>query len=443
MLAAGCAVGLGNVWRFPFIVGEYGGAAFVLLYFLFLVLLGFPVMVMELSIGRAGQRDLIGAVARIKPGRPGWKGGAALFFSGNLLMVMFYTVVTGWLIAYGCFFATGKLPAAGQEEVFHNLLADPAAMIGWTATTTLIALIISLAGIRNGVERSVKWMMLALFLLLAILCMRSFWLEGAQEGLDFYLAPDFSRMLERGFGHAVLAALGQAFFTLGLGIGSMALVGSYTERKRSLTQEAATVIVLDTLVAFLAGLVIFPACATYHVQPDSGPGLIFLTLPEVFTHMSGGRWWGTLFFLFMGMAALTTVVVFFETLVTYLIDERRMKRQHAVALIAGVVLVVTLPCILGFNLWKEFQPLGAGTNVLDLEDFLVSDNLLPLGGLFMVLFCTRGFGWGWKNFLAEADAGKGWRFPVWLEFYCRWVLPAIILAVFVFGYRDKFITWLS
>ncbi len=443
-LAAGCAIGLGNIWRFPFITGQSGGGMFVLLYLLFLAILGFPILVMELALGRAAQQNLIGAYRKlaVPAGRFRWHWGGYVFFSGNLLLMMFYTTVSGWLLAYAWGYLNGDLMAQQTPELvnqyFLNLIGDPLASGGYLLLVVLLATVLCACGLQRGVESSVKVMMALLFSMLLVLALRALTLPGAGEGLRFYLAPDLDRLRETGVARTVYNAMGQAFFTLSLGVGSMAIFGSYIKQDHSLTKESIWIILLDTTVALLAGCIIFPVCFSFDVNVSSGPGLIFQSIPNIFVQLAGGRWWGVLFFLFLALAALTTVVAVFENLIAFVMDEFQLRRTWASALVGVAVFVLSLPCALGFNLLSWIQPLGPGSTVLDLEDFIVSQNLLPLGSLFALVFCVSRYGWGWDKFVAEADAGHGLRFPRFLRWYLCWVLPLIILTVFVCGYWEKF-----
>lgn len=442
LLSAGCAIGLGNIWRFPFIVGKYGGGAFVMLYLLFLILLGFPVMVMELSIGRGSRRNLADGYGILAQRHGGiWRRFGLFFFAGNLVLLMFYSTVAGWMPAYAWHTLTGNLHGLEANEVggfFGEFIQSPMQMTGWMLGTLALAAVICAAGLRRGVERVVKWMMAALFLMMLVLCVHSLRLPKAMEGVDFYLMPSWERMRDAGLLEVVMAAMGQAFFTLSLGIGSMAIFGSYASKDKSLGGESCGIVALDTIVALLAGVVIFPACAAFGVSCDAGPSLVFITLPNIFNQMAGGRFWGTVFFIFMSLAALTTVIAVLENLVAFIMERFGRSRPAASLLGGALVGVLSLPCALGFNVLADIQPLGKGSSILDLEDFIVSDNLLPLGSLCMVLFCTWRWGWGWPNFLAEANTGDGLKMPGWLKNYARWVIAPVIVVIFVAGYYARF-----
>lgn len=437
LLTAGCAIGLGNIWRFPFICGQYGGAIFVLIYLFFLIALGMPVMVMELSLGRASRRNIFGAYKTLASDkRFKWHYPGAVFFLGNIILMMFYTTVTGWMIAYALKFAAGSLSELDAEGVaahFNGFLANPVAMAGFMLFTVAGSTAVCAIGLQKGVERITKFLMASLFLLLIGLCLRTLFLPGAAEGLSFYLFPNPESIRHVGLPRVIVEAMNQAFFTLSLGVGSIAIFGSYIDRSHTLPKETLAIVALDTLVAILAGVIIFPACFSFGVRPDSGPGLVFVSLPNVFNVMQGGRIWGTLFFLFMSAAALTTVVAVFENIIAFLIDELKFSRLAA-SLTTGIgIAVLSLPCAFGYNLLSGVHPLGGNSTFLDLEDYIVSGNLLPLGSLFVVLFCTSRYGWGWKNFLTEANTGSGIRFPSTLRIYVTVVIPVLIVLLFSIG----------
>ena len=441
LISAGCAVGLGNVWRFPYITGQYGGAAFVLVYLIFLVLLGLPIMVMEFAVGRASQKSAARSFHVLEPAGTKWHLQGYACMAGNYLLMMFYTTVGGWMAAYIFKTLTGEfkgLDSDGVAAVFNNMLARPGYMTFWMVLVVLLSFFICSLGLQKGVERITKAMMSCLFLILLILCIRSVTLPGASEGLRFYLIPDFTRFTENGVGNTIFAAMGQAFFTLSLGIGAMAIFGSYIGKDRSLTGETINICLLDTLVAFLAGLIIFPSCFAFGVDPGQGPGLVFITLPNIFNQMVGGRIFGVLFFVFMTFAAQSTIIAVFENIISFSIDLFGTSRKKAVLINGIAIILLSLPCVFGFNIWSGFQPLGAGSTIQDLEDFIVSNNLLPLGSMVYLLFCTSRYGWGWKNFLAEADTGKGVKFPAWARVYVSYILPLIVLFIFIMGYYQKF-----
>lgn len=441
LISAGCAVGLGNVWRFPYITGQYGGAAFVLVYLIFLVLLGLPIMVMEFAVGRASQKSAARSFHVLEPAGTKWHLQGYACMAGNYLLMMFYTTVGGWMAAYIFKTLAGEfkgLDSDGVAAVFNDMLARPGYMTFWMVLVVLLSFFICSLGLQKGVERITKAMMSCLFLILLILCIRSVTLPGASEGLRFYLIPDFTRFTENGVGNTIFAAMGQAFFTLSLGIGAMAIFGSYIGKDHTLTGETINICLLDTLVAFLAGLIIFPSCFAFGVDPGQGPGLVFITLPNIFNQMVGGRIFGVLFFVFMTFAAQSTIIAVFENIISFSMDLFGTSRKKTVLINGIAIILLSLPCVFGFNIWSGFQPMGAGSTIQDLEDFIVSNNLLPLGSMVYLLFCTSRYGWGWKNFLAEADTGKGVKFPAWARVYVSYILPLIVLFIFIMGYYQKF-----
>lgn len=441
LVSAGCAIGLGNVWRFPYVVGKYGGAAFVLIFLFFLLILGLPILVMEFAVGRASQKSVALSFDRLEPKGSKWHWYKYGAMAGNYLLMMFYTTICGWMLLYFGKTAFGQfegLNANAIADEFTKLLGQPILMIVCMVLVVSLSFAVCSKGLQKGVEKITKVMMLLLFLLMVILAIRSVTLEGAGAGLDFYLSPDLDKIKDAGLMNVVFAAMGQAFFTLSLGIGAIAIFGSYIDKKRTLTGEAVWITILDTCVAFVAGLIIFPACFAFGVKPDSGPSLIFITLPNIFNSMGGGRIWGTLFFLCMTFAALSTVIAVFENIISFAMDLTGCSRRRAVLWNWIAIIVLSLPCILGFNLWSGFSPLGAGTSVLDLEDFVISNNLLPIGSLVYLLFCTSKIGWGWKNFQNEANTGVGTKFPAWVRVYVSFILPVIVLFIFIQGYWALF-----
>lgn len=441
LVSAGCAIGLGNVWRFPYITGMYGGASFVLIYLVFLAILGLPIMVAEFAVGRASVRSAAMSFDVLEPAGTKWhlyKYGA---IAGNLLLMMFYTTISGWMLYYIYLMVSGRfegLDAAGVGQVFGALLADPVTMAGYMALTVALCGGVCYLGVQAGVERITKFMMTCLLALMVILAVNSVLLPGSEAGLSYYLMPDFGKIEEYGLREVIFAAMGQAFFTLSLGIGALAVFGSYIGKAKRLTGEAIWVIVLDTFVAIMAGLIIFPACFAYGVSPSSGPNLLFVTLPNVFNHMTLGRLWGTLFFLFMAFASMSTIIAVFENLIVCFFELLHVDRRKIIRAGIPVMILLSLPCVLGFNVWSGFTPFGSGTGVLDLEDFFVSYNLLPLGSLVYLAFCTSRYGWGWKNFLREADTGRGIAFPQWIRCYVTYILPLIVLVIFLNGYYALF-----
>lgn len=446
LISAGCAIGLGNVWRFPYITGEYGGAAFVLLYLVFLIILGLPVMVMEFAVGRASQKSCARSFNKLEPAGTKWHWSKWLGFGGCYLLMMFYTTVGGWMLSYVAKMASGEFSGLSSDQVgtvFSGMLADPVGLIGWMLVVTLIGFFVCSLGLQKGVERITKIMMSCLLIIMIVLVVRSVTLDGAAEGLAFYLIPDFSRMFVDGwssFGDAVFAAMGQAFFSLSIGISAMAIFGSYIGKDRRLTGEALSIGILDTLVALMAGLIIFPACFAFGISPGEGPSLVFVTLPNVFDQMWMGTLWGTLFFLFMTCAALSTIIAVFENLLSFSMDQWGWSRKKAVAVNAVAVIALSLPCALGFNVLSGATLPGIG-DIQSIEDFIVSNNILPIGSLIYVLFCTSRRGWGWKNFIAEADTGKGLKFPKWAYLWVKFGIPVLIIIILVMGYIPKFQIW--
>ncbi len=442
LISAGCAIGLGNVWRFPYITGKYGGAAFVLFYIFFLLILGMPIMVAELAVGRASQKSLAKSFDTLEPKGSKWHVYKWFGIAGNYLLMMFYTTIAGWMLYYMVKMAAGKFNGLNAEEIgtaFGAMTQNPGVMTLFMVIVVVLCFGVCAMGLQKGVERITKVMMICLLFMMLILAVNSVALKGAGEGLKFYLLPDFSKVQENGIWNVLYAAMGQSFFTLSLGIGALAIFGSYIGKERRLTGEAVSIMALDTFVALVAGLIIFPACFAYGVDPGEGPSLIFVTLPNVFNAMPLGQLWGTLFFVFMFFAAASTVIAVFENIISFAVDLTGCTRKKAVLVNMIAIIVLSMPCVLGFNLWSGFMPLGAGSNVLDLEDFIVSNNLLPLGSLVYLLFCVTRYGWGWKKFQAEANEGIGIKFPGWLRVYCKYILPLIVLFIFVWGYLAKFV----
>ena len=432
MLSAGCAIGCGNVWKFPYLAGENGGGAFVFLYIIFIIILGIPVLTMEFSLGRGSQKSPIYMLAELQPQKKIWGFSGYISFLGNLLLMMFYTVVAGWFLNFFVGYADGQYTGGNglaSAELFDSVISSPSQNIIYMAIVVAIGFFICSFKLQNGLERIIKYMMIILFVLMIVMAIRTMTLSGASEGLSFFLLPDFSEVTWS----TVNAAMNQAFFTLSLGIGTMAIFGSYLDKNRALMGESIYVIILDTLVAIVAGLIIFPACATYGVDPGSGPGLIFQALPEVFANMEGGRLWGALFFLFMTFAAFSTVFAVFENLLSMLREKTGWSRKKG-SIICGIgIFILSVPCALGYNVWSGFQPFAAGSTIKDIEDFIVSNILLPIGSLVFIFFCTSKSGWGWENFLEEANTGNGPKLKNWMKPYMKYVLPLIVMVVFVAG----------
>ena len=454
LVSAGCAIGLGNVWKFPYMAGQYGGAAFILIYLLFLVILGLPIIVCEFSVGRASQKSIATSYNVLEPKGTRWHFTRWFAIAGNYLLVMFYSMVGGWMLYYCYAMAAGKLDGKDSAQMakgefagidstvvsakYDSMLESPVTLTFWTILVILLAFWICSIGLQKGVEKIMKITMLCLLAIMVVLAIRSVTLPGAAEGLRFYLIPDFGKVLENGVGNVIFGAMSQAFFTLSIGMGGMAIFGSYLDKSRSLTGESLSILLLDTCVALTAGLIVFPACFSFNVQPDAGPRLVFITLPNIFTQMPGGRVWGALFFLFLFFAALSTIVGVFENIVSFGIDLFGFSRKKSVGINIVLIIVLSIPCILGFNILSGIQPLGAGSNIMDLEDFLVSNNILPLGSVIYLMFCTHKNGWGWNNFIQEANAGNGLKFPQFIRKYMTYILPWIVVIIYLKGYYDKF-----
>lgn len=441
LITAGCSVGLGNIWRFPYVTGKYGGAAFVFIYLFFLIVLGLPIVVMEFAIGRASQKSAAVSLNILEPKGTKWHWLKYSCIAGNYLLMMFYTTISGWIVYYFIEMSKGtfqNIEAIEVNNVFSSLMDSPKTMIIYMSIIVLVSFGICSFGLQKGVERVSKVLMVLLFSLLIVLAVKSVTLPGAKEGLKYYLLPNFKLVKEIGLRECVFAAMGQAFFTLSIGIGTLSMFGSCVNKSSSLTSDAVYMGVLDTLVAIIAGLIIFPACFSFNVEPSSGPNLLFITLPNIFNSMKSGRLWGSLFFLFMTFAAISTVIAVFENIITYMTDLTGCTRKKSIIINLILVLVLSLPCIFGFNIWKGFQPLGSNSTILDLEDFILSNNLMPIGSLIFLLFCTTRYGWGWNNFIKEADTGKGLSFPKFARGYFTYILPLIILFIFINGYYSMF-----
>ena len=441
LVSAGCAIGIGNVWKFPYICGEYGGAAFILIYLAFLLILGIPVLTCEFAIGRSSRKSVALSFEELAPSGTQWHRLKYIGIIGCYLLMMFYTMVGGWMMYYCYRSLRGEFAGASPEEVgdaFGGMLADLPTMTFWTILICVLGFAVCLFGLRAGVERITKVMMAALLVIMVVLAVHSVFLEGAGEGIRFYLLPDFGKMVENGIGNVVFAALSQAFFTLSLGVGAMLIFGSYLDKSHRLTGEAVNITALDTFVAFMAGFIVIPACFAYGIEPGAGPSLVFITLPNIFAQMPGGFLWSALFFLFLTFAALSTIIAVFENIIAFDMDLFGWSRRKSVLVSAALIIVLSMPAVLGYNVLSGIQPLGEGSTIMDLEDFIVSNNLLPLGSLGYVLFCTRKNGWGWENFMAEANEGEGIRFPKGLKAYVAYGIPLIIVFIYLRGYYDKF-----
>ncbi len=435
LVSAGCAIGIGNVWKFPYVAGENGGGVFVLFYFLFLLIMGVPVLTMELAVGRASRQSTVKAFKTLeKPGHK-WHIHGWVSLAGCLLLMMYYTTVSGWMFGYFFKYATGtfeNMTADQSPQVFSQMLADPKEMMLWMGLTVLIGLVVCSLGLQNGIERITKVMMIGLLILIVVLAVHSLTLEGAAEGLKFYLLPDFGKAIENGIGNVMTAAMNQAFFTLSIGIASMEIFGSYMSRDNTLPSESIRICGLDTFVAVMSGLIIFPACFSFNVEPDAGPSLIFMTLPKVFANMAGGRLWGSLFFLFMTFASISTVIAVFENIIASGIDNFGWGRVKSTVISGILFFVGSIPCVLGYNIWSEVRLIG-NRDILDSEDFIVSNLLLPIGALIYLLFCVTKWGWGFDKYIEEVNAGKGIKMSRKLKPYFQFVLPVLILIILITG----------
>ena len=441
LISAGCAIGIGNVWKFPYMAGQGGGGAFVLFYLLFLLILGLPIMTMEFAVGRASQKSPVKAYYALeKPGQK-WHIHGYITLIGCYLLMMFYTTVAGWMLHYFYLTATGKFTGLNSDAVasqFNTMLSQPQVMGFWMVIIVIAGILICSIGLQNGLEKVTKVMMISLLFIMVILAINSFFMDGAKEGLSFYLIPDFERMKEIGIIKTITGAMNQAFFTLSLGIGAMSIFGSYIGKERSLLGESLNIALLDTFVAITSGLIIFPACFTFHVDQTSGPGLIFITLPNIFNHIPMGKLWGSLFFIFMSFAAFSTILAVFENIISCGMELTGWSRKKSSFINAIAIILLSVPCVLGYNLWSSDIFAVFGGAVLDFEDFLVSNLFLPLGSLVYLLFCTSRYGWGWKNFTTEANTGKGLKIQNWMRGYISYILPLIVLFIFFFGLYDKF-----
>ena len=441
LVSAGCAIGIGNVWKFPYLCGQFGGAAFILIYLFFLLIMGIPVMICEFGIGRGSRRSAARSFDILEPKGTRWHHFKWISIIGCYMLMMYYTTISGWMFYYFYKMLTGAFAGLTPQQVgavLGDLLTQPGTMAALLVFVVLLGFFVCYLGVQAGVERITKVMMTALLLLMVVLAVNSLLLPGSEAGLRYYLYPDFSKLSHYSLNEVIFNAMGQAFFTLSIGQGSLSIFGSYIGKEKRLTGEAVWIIVLDTFVALMAGLIIFPACFSYGINPGAGPNLLFVTLPNVFNHMMFGRFWGTLFFLFMIFASMSTVIAIFEFITGCFMELTGLDRKTIIRRAIPVMIVLSLPCVLGFNVWSGFQPFGPGSGVLDLEDFIVSNNLLPIGSLVYMAFCTTRYGWGWDNFIKEADTGEGLRFPRWLRFYVTYILPLIVLYILVNGYIATF-----
>lgn len=441
LLSAGCAIGIGNVWKFPYMVGQYGGGIFVLIYLFFLVIMGVPIMSMEFAMGRASRKSPAKMYHVLEPQGSKWHFHSYAAVIGNYLLMMFYTTVAGWMLRY--FYSTAKgdfvgLNATGVGNYFTDMLADPWPMALFMVIVVIVGFLVCSFGVQKGLERITKWMMLALLGIMVVLAVNSCFMEGGQEGLSFYLKPSIQNLKDAGIVNVVVAAMNQAFFTLSLGMGAMAIFGSYLKKERTLLGESVNIALLDTFVALVSGLIIFPACSAYNVEVSAGPPLIFVTLPNIFNNIPMGRLWGALFFIFLSFAALSTVFAVFEGILACTCDMFGWSRKKSCFINCILVLVLSLPCVFGFNLLAGLTPFGEGSNIMDLEDFIVSNILLPVGSLIFLLFCTTKYGWGWKKFKKESNIGKGLKVMDWMHGYLTYVLPVFIIILFVMGLVNFF-----
>lgn len=435
LVSAGCAIGIGNVWKFPYVAGANGGGIFVLFYLLFLLIMGVPVLSMELAVGRASRKSAVQGYKELQPKGSKWHIHGWFCIIGCYLLMMYYTTVAGWMFGYFIKFLTGSfdgMPTENVDGVFNSMLGNVGEMTTWMAIIVLAGFLVVSFGLKNGLERITKYMMLGLLGLIVVLAVNSITLEGGMEGVKFYLLPDFARAADVGIGNVITAAMNQSFFTLSLGIAAMEIFGSYMSKDHTLAGESIRICILDTFVALMSGMIIFPACFSFGVQPDAGPSLIFITLPRVFVNMAGGRLWGTLFFLFMTFASFTTVIAVFENLLASCIDNFGWDRKKAVIINCIFILIASMPCVLGYNVWSDLRLIG-GRDVLDTEDFIVSNLLLPLGSLVYLLFCVSKWGWGFDKYLEEANTGTGIKMPRVLKPYFQFVLPILILVILIQG----------
>ncbi len=436
LVSAGCAIGIGNVWRFPYVVGQNGGGIFVLFYLIFLVAMGLPVLTMELAVGRASRKSAVLGYKALEKKGSKWHvhGWVAIF--GCYMLMMYYTTVSGWMVTYFFKFVTGEFTTGMTTEdtaqAFSNLLGDPKQMAFWMILTVVVGFFVCSRGLQNGLEKISKFMMTALLVLIVVLAVHSLTLSGAAEGVKFYLVPNTGTVANVGLKNVITAAMNQAFFTLSLGVAAMEIFGSYMGKEHTLAGEGARICALDTFVALMAGVIIFPACFSYNVEVNAGPSLIFITLPNVFINMPGGRIWGSLFFLFMTFASFSTVIAVFENIMSFGIDMFGWSRNKAALINCIVILIASLPCVLGYNVWSNLHLIG-GRDVLDSEDFIVSNLLLPIGSLIYLLFCVTKWGWGFDKYKEEANTGEGLKISGKLKPYFQFILPILILFILIQG----------
>lgn len=441
LVSAGCAVGIGNVWKFPYMCGQFGGAAFILIYLVFLLIMGIPVMVCEFGVGRASRHSVAAAYETLEPQGTKWHITKWIGIVGCYFLMMFYTTVGGWMLYYCVRSFRGDFVGADMETIsagFSDMLGNMPLMTFWTILICIIGFGVCAFGIQKGIEKVSKFMMTALLLIMIVLALHSVMMKGAGAGIRFYLIPDFRQMAEIGIGNVIFGAMSQAFFTLSIGIGAMLIFGSYMEKDQRLFGEAVNITVLDTIVALMAGFIIIPACFAYGIEPGAGPSLIFITIPNIFAQVAGGRVWGGLFFLFLSFAAFTTLVAVFENIISFDMDLFGWSRKKSTLVSLVLIIILSMPCVMGFNVLAGFTPIGEGSTIMDLEDFIVSNNLLPLGSLGYVLFCTKKNGWGWSSFLEEINQGEGWKFPAGIKGYMSYGLPLLIIIIYLKGYYDKF-----
>ena len=436
LVSAGCAIGIGNVWRFPYVTGQNGGGIFVLFYLIFLVCMGLPVLTMELAVGRASRKSAVMSYKALEKEGSKWHihGWIAMF--GCYMLMMYYTTVSGWMVAYFFKFLKGDFTSGMNADdaaaAFGSLLANPKQMAFWMIITVVLGFLVCSRGLQNGLEKISKFMMSALLLLIIVLAVHSITLSGALEGVKFYLVPNLDAVSEIGIKNVITAAMNQAFFTLSLGVAAMEIFGSYMGKEHTLTGEGAKICALDTFVAIMSGLIIFPACFSYGVEVGAGPSLIFITLPNVFVNMQGGRIWGCLFFMFMTFASFSTVIAVFENIMSFAIDMFGWSRKKAALVNAVIILIASMPCVLGYNVWSSLHLIG-GRDVLDSEDFIVSNLLLPIGSLVYLLFCVTKWGWGFDKYIDEANTGAGLKISRKLKPYFQFILPLLILFIFIQG----------